>query len=61
MTKALRSNIATFSIAALIALRLVSSLRAGAQNPSQTPPPAPAMTMMAAPQTTPADQQNFPP
>jgi Zn-dependent M28 family amino/carboxypeptidase len=54
MTKAF-----SFSVASLFVLLLISAVLAATQNPPPTPQPAPAM--MAAPQTTQAEQQNFPP
>lgn len=54
MTKLFR-----FSFASPIALLLIASAPTRAQNPPQKPPNAPSF--MAAPQTTQADQQNFPP
>jgi carboxypeptidase Q len=64
MTKARRSSTApqsveTLSVAALLALLLTSSICANAQAQPQKPQSAP--TIMSAPQTTLADQQNFPP
>jgi Zn-dependent M28 family amino/carboxypeptidase len=54
MTKAF-----SFSVASLFVLLLISAVLAATQNLPPTPQPAPAM--MAAPQTTQAEQQNFPP
>ncbi|HZZ17475.1 MAG TPA: hypothetical protein VFE08_16125, partial [Candidatus Sulfotelmatobacter sp.] len=48
-----------FSSALLNTLFLVTSSLAGAQNPSQKPQPG--TLLMAPPQTTQAEQQNFPP
>jgi carboxypeptidase Q len=55
MTRAFRFSVATSPVAALIALLPIWPL-AGAQNPPQTPPPAPSW--MSAPQTS---NPNFPP
>jgi carboxypeptidase Q len=38
----------------------ISTLFTASQTPAQSPPPSPASRMLAAPQTTAADQQNFP-
>jgi carboxypeptidase Q len=61
MAKAFRYSFASspMSIATSIIPLLLLPICAGAQNPPQKPQPT--LTMMAAPQTTPADQQNFPP
>ena len=52
------TNAFRFSIASPIALLLIYPVLSGAQTPPQTPPSLSAR--MAAPQTSPADQQNFP-
>jgi carboxypeptidase Q len=59
MTKPVRFLIASCSSTTFIAFLLLSSASVSAQNPPQTPPLA--STMMAAPQTSPATLQNFPP
>lgn len=59
MTKSFCFSIEHSSIATSIALLLISTVLAGAQNQPQTPPPTPAM--FAASQTTQTDKQNFPP
>src|SRR5258706_11837846 len=48
-----------FSAALLISLFLIAPASISAQNPLQKP--SPASSFMAPPQTTQADQQNFPP
>jgi len=59
MTKSARCPISTSSMTALLALFLIPSTYADAQNPPQQPPRA--SSMMSAPQATTADQLNFPP
>jgi carboxypeptidase Q len=60
MTKASRSIVSSsVSIATSVALLLISPASLSAQNPPQTPPLS--STMMSAPQTSQAAQQNFPP
>jgi carboxypeptidase Q len=58
MTKPFYSSLTSFPIASSLALLLISPLVANSQTPPQTPPPSPSM--MAAPQTSAAEQQNFP-
>jgi carboxypeptidase Q len=59
MTKAFRFSIASLLRSIATSLLLISPVLAAAQTAPQTQPPTPAL--MAAPQTTQADKQNFPP
>jgi carboxypeptidase Q len=59
MIKALRFFVAPVSIAILSTFQLISPASVSAQNPPQTPPLT--ATMMAAPQSTQLDKQNFSP